>query len=248
MTPRSSVRRHVAHRIARLRDGLLRERERAEKAERERDEARLGIDQALGGGMEGLEQELDQKRNEYLALLRSIVRNDQSATYAHHERRAWDNACPRDIDPTGPTRWLTPREIAIAAIRAMDEQAPDSFEELLARRAQRDRDAASAVEAAWEAHVRGECHDVLVRTGEPPWVERRPVLERAGEWVIVLPGADPTVDGVSLTLGRLGMAAYKGDSDDCRALMLELVTAGHSSNTPQTLNAIHAWLRKRGEL
>ena len=50
--------------------------------------------------------------------LEAIVRNDRSREYEHHEKRPSDGKTPREAS-TG-TKWLTPREIARGALRALD--------------------------------------------------------------------------------------------------------------------------------
>ncbi|MDE2099044.1 MAG: hypothetical protein KGL39_17455 [Patescibacteria group bacterium] len=53
--------------------------------------------------------------------LEIIVRNDRSREYEHHEKRPWDGKKPSEAS-TG-TKWLTPREIAKDALRALDGKA-----------------------------------------------------------------------------------------------------------------------------
>jgi hypothetical protein len=55
------------------------------------------------------------------AMLRAIAMADKT-TYAHHEKR------PRDgKKPEGGTIWLTPRELALHALRVMGEETESLF-------------------------------------------------------------------------------------------------------------------------
>jgi len=59
------------------------------------------------------ERTIDRAR--LVAMLRDIYRNDRTH-YEHHEPRSWDGKTPDSYDGT---IWLTPREIAVHALRAM---------------------------------------------------------------------------------------------------------------------------------
>ena len=66
-------------------------------------------------------EELAEIRAQLPALLRAIAMSDRT-TYEHHEKR------PRDgKKPEGGTIWLTPREMAIAALRAMGEETDSLY-------------------------------------------------------------------------------------------------------------------------
>ena len=67
------------------------------------------------------------KRDDVIRLLQEIVRND-ATYYAHHEPRRWDGRKPSE---RGGTIWLTPKELATGALRALGAGMPDALAETL---------------------------------------------------------------------------------------------------------------------
>lgn len=59
-------------------------------------------------------------REQLVAMLQEIVRND-TTRYDHHEARRWDGRTP---DSKGGTIWLTPKEMARQALRYLGEPQP----------------------------------------------------------------------------------------------------------------------------
>lgn len=59
-----------------------------------------------------------------VAMLQIIVRNDETH-FEHHQARRWDGKKPREAG--GGTIWLTPREMAISALRYLGASLPDAL-------------------------------------------------------------------------------------------------------------------------
>lgn len=69
-------------------------------------------------------------REELVDFLQEIVRND-ATYYEHHQERRWDGRKPREV--SDGTIWLTPKEMAIGALRHLGADVPDAIAESLGR-------------------------------------------------------------------------------------------------------------------
>jgi hypothetical protein len=66
--------------------------------------------------------------DDVVRTFQAIRRNDETR-FEHHQARKWDGK-----EPTSPaSRWLEPREMAIAALKALGAKVPDPIAEALGR-------------------------------------------------------------------------------------------------------------------
>lgn len=66
--------------------------------------------------------------NQLVALLQTIVRNDETR-FEHHQPRRWDGKVPSDVG--SGSIWLTPREVARSALKRLGAPLPDAILESL---------------------------------------------------------------------------------------------------------------------